>query len=120
VRTDIGRFYEGRLFETVNLIKNALEVATGVGYDVEVWIHGRELVFGRGEAEQGVGFLRILPGEASITLSFPRGGEVFDPQKRMKGVPGSRTRLVVRNAGDIDSYARRLIEAAYELDSGGF
>ncbi len=117
MREDIGRFFEGHILETVNLIKSVYDIATGQGADVSVWVHGRELVFARGEPGSGPGFVRVLPADTMITVAFPRGMYIFDPKKRMKGVPGSRTRVVIRATMELDSYVRRLIEAAYALES---
>jgi hypothetical protein len=116
MREDIGRFIEGYLLETTNLIITVYDCALGTGPDAQVFIEGRELVFSRAERGEGPGFLRLLPAEASLTLSFPRGQSLYDPRKRMRGVPNSRTRLTVRGMGDLDAYARRLIEEAYSLD----
>lgn len=115
MRPDVGRYLEGRLFETVNLIKAIYDLALGEGKDVVAAVDGRELVFYRGEAS-GAGFLRILPAETSITAAFPRGARLFDPGKRLKGVPGSRLRIMLRSQQDIDPYVRRLIDNAYAIE----
>ncbi len=111
----VGRYLEGRMLETVNLIKTVYDIGLGQGKDVNVWIDGLELVFGRKEPGEGGGFLRILPHEVNITLAFPRGHEIPDPQKRTKGVHGSRKSMLVRHIGDLDPYTRRMVDAAYAL-----
>ena len=116
MRPDIGRYLEGRFFDTVQLVKTVYDIGLGQGDDVSVWIEGNELVFGRRDPGSGSGFLRLLPQEVSITLSFPRGHEISDPQKRARGAAGSRTRLTIRMSAEIDVYTRRMIDAAYALD----
>jgi len=118
MREDIGRYLEGRLHDTQQLIKIVYDIATGQGRDVNAWVEGRELVFGRKEPGKGTGFLRLLPSEVSLTISFPRGHELPDPLKRARGVRGSRTKLTIRTTSDLDSYVRRMIDAAYALDTG--
>lgn len=103
------------MLDTINLVKTVYDIGTGAGKDVSAWIDGRELVFGRKEPGEGAGFLRVLPHEVTITISFPRGHEIPDPQKRTRGVPGSRTHMTVRHIGDLDAYTRRIIDAAYAM-----
>lgn len=109
---EIGRYLEGRLLVTQNLIKTVYDYALGQGRDVEVKVEGRELAFRRGESA-GAGFLRVLPAELWLTLSFPRGGEIPDPLGRLKGPRGARKQCLVRDSSELDLYARRLIDAAY-------
>lgn len=116
MRIDIGRFLEGRLLETVNLIKAVYDLATGEGKDVEAFVHGRELVFARREPT-GAGFVRLLPQETSVVISFPRGPELFDPGKRLRGFPTARRSLTLRSTMQLDPYVRRLIDEAYRLDA---
>lgn len=117
MRSDIGRFLEGRILETVNLIKAVYDIASGEGPEVSAWVHGRELVFGKGEEGQGSGFVRVLPADTMITLTFPRGSELFDPAKRLKGMPPTASRrLNIRATIELDMYVRRLIDAAYALE----
>jgi hypothetical protein len=118
MREDVGRFFEGRLHETTMLLKAAYDIAVATGPDVADWVHGRELVFSRSEPGESRGFLRILPLDVLLQLAFPKGKELFDPQKRLRGVPGSQLRLTVRGMGDLDPYARRLVEEAYARDDG--
>ena len=117
MRPDIGRYLEGRMLETIQLIKTAYDLATGQGKDVAAWIDGVELVFGRKGEGEGSGFVRVHPSEVTITLSFPRGTEIPDPQNRARGVPGSRTKMLIRHAGDLDVYVRRMIDTAYAIDN---
>lgn len=117
MRPDIGRFLEGRLLSTVQLLKAIYDIGTGEGDDVSVWIDGRELVFGKGEPSTGRGFLRAIPQETSVILAFPRGHELLDPLKRAKGPRGSETRMFIRHASELDPYVRRMIDAAYHLES---
>src|SRR5687768_3469309 len=116
MRTDIGRFFEGRLLSTIKLLQVIYDLASGAGPDVSAWIEGRELVFGKGDERAGTIFLRVTPQETAAILSFPRGHELFDPLKRAKGPPHSQTRLVVTHPSEIDLYVRRMIDAAYNLE----
>lgn len=116
MRTDIGRFFEGRILATVNILKTIYDVGSGEGADVVVWIEGRQMVFGRGEPNTGRGFLRVTPGETNIILAFPRGHEVMDPKKRATGPRGSETKMVINHPSEIDPYVRRMIDAAYAID----
>jgi hypothetical protein len=115
MRTDIGRFLEGRLLPTINLIKTIYDTGLGAGKDVTAWIDGRELVFSKGE-DKGRGFMRAIPLETSVTLCFPRGHELLDPKKRAKGARGSETRVLIRDQMDLDLYIRRMIDAAYSVE----
>jgi hypothetical protein len=117
MRADLGRFFEGRLLETVNVMKTVYDAATGAGRDVNVWIDGRELVFGRSQDQTGRGFLRIIPGEATIVIAFPQGSQILDKQKRTRGYPGSQKTMTLAHPSDVDTYVRRMIDAAYALDS---
>lgn len=103
------------MLDTTLLIKAVVDLGTGQGQDVTPWIDGRELVFVRGKDGQGPGFLRVLPQPNAVVLSFPRGSEIPDPLKRMKGVPSSRTRVTVRAISELDPYLRRVVAAAYSL-----
>lgn len=116
MRPDIGRFLEGRLLDTIQLIKTVYDVGSGAGHDVTVWFDGREMVFGKGPDESGRGFLRLIAGEVSVVIAFPRGGELFDPQKRARGYAGSQTSMTIGHIGDLDSYVRRMIAGAYTLE----
>ena len=116
MRPDLGRFFEGRLLETVNLMKTVYDAATGTGKDVSVWIDGRELVFGKGDDQTTRGFLRMIPLEATVVVAFPKGNQILDPQKRARGYPGSQTKMTLAHASDVDVYVRRMIEAAYALE----
>ena len=98
------------------MLKAVYDTSLGQGKDVKVWVDGRELVFGTKEPRVGQGFLRLLPLETSVTISFPRGHDIPDPQKRAKGPRGSRTRLTIRTTADLDFYVRRMFDAAYALD----
>lgn len=116
MESELGRFFAGRLYETTMLLKAIYDVGSGAGRDVTTWIDGRELVFGRGSPRTGRGFLRVVPGEVTVVLAFPRGQELFDPKKRAKGPRGSQTSLTVGHVGELDPYLRRMIEGAYVLD----
>jgi hypothetical protein len=116
MRSDIGRFFEGRLLETIKLLQTIYDAGCGAGHDVSAWIDGRELVFSKGEAGKGRGFLRVTPNETSATVCFPRGHELLDPLKRAKGPRGSETRMMVFHPSEIDAYVRRMIDAAYHLE----
>jgi hypothetical protein len=104
MRADLGRFFEGRLLETINVMKTVYDAATGAGSDVNVWIDGRELVFGRSAEQAGRGFLRIIPGEATIVIAFPKGNELLDKQKRLRGYPGSQKTTTLAHPSDVDTY----------------
>lgn len=116
MRWDLGKFFEGRLLATIQILKTIYDVATGTGEDVAVWVEGRELVFGKGEPKSGRGFLRAIPGEASVTIAFPRGHQILDPLKRARGPAGSQTQMILRHPSDLDVYVRRMIDAAYQLE----
>ncbi len=116
MRADIGRFLEGRLLETINVMKAVYDAGTGAGKDVNVWIDGRELVFGKSAEEAGRGFLRLIPGEVSVVIAFPKGSEILDPKKRARGYPGSQTKMTLSHPSDLDTYVRRMIDVAYALD----
>ncbi len=109
---EIGRYLEGRLLVTQNLIKTVYDYALGQGKDVVAEVQGRELVF-HADEPNGPGFLRVLPAELWLTLSFPRGGEIPDPLKRLKGPRGARLHTLVRDSSELDLYLRRMIDAAY-------
>ena len=115
MRGEIGRFFEGYLHETLQLMKTVYDAGLGAGPDVLVWIDGREMVFGRWE-EGGRGFLRMIPAEVSVRIAFPKGEQVFDPQGRTKGYPGSQTSMTLFLPSDVDVYVRRMIDAAYQLE----
>jgi hypothetical protein len=116
MREDIGRFLEGRLLPTINLIKTIYDVGLGAGKDVEAWLDGRELVFSKGHGGHNRGFLRLTPMETAVTIAFPRGHELLDPKKRAKGARGSETRMLIRDQADLDLYVRRMIDAAYSIE----
>jgi hypothetical protein len=116
MRSDLGRFFEGHILETVNVMKTIYDAGTGAGKDVSVSIDGRELVFTKGDAG-GRGFLRMIPGEVAVRIAFPKGSLVFDPEKRAKGYPGSQTSFSVAHPSEIDTYVRRMIDAAYALET---
>jgi hypothetical protein len=115
MKEDIGRFLDPWILETQMLIKTVFDLATGEGHDVEAVVEGRELAFRRKD-KKTAGFLRVLPQATSVSLAFPAGGRLFDPGKRLKGVPGSRLRVVLRTTQDLDPYVRRLIDEAYRID----
>ncbi len=115
MESHIGRFFEGRLYETTLLLKSIYDLGTGLGKDVVVSIDGRELVFCRKD-KPGRGFLRIIPQEAQLIVAFPRGHALFDPKKRTKGPPNAQTTLTVRQGGDLDIYFRRLLDSAYAAE----
>jgi hypothetical protein len=117
MRADLGRFFEGHLLETVNVMKTVYDAAVGAGRDVGVWIDGRELVFGRGAEQSGRGFLRMIPGEASVVIAFPNGSQLLDKQKRLRGYPGAQSKMTVAHPSDVDIYVRRLIDSAYALET---
>jgi hypothetical protein len=116
MQSEIGRYFEGRLLETQKLLKSTYDVALGNGSDVVVWIDGRELVFGRGEPKTGRGFLRVVPGEARIVLSFPKGYRINDPSKRLKGPKNATASTTLGYVGELDMYLRRIITDAYLLE----
>ena len=89
---EIGRYLEGRLLVTQNLIKTVYDYAMGQGPKVVA---------------------EVLPAELWLTLSFPRGGEIPDPLKRLKGPKGTRLRTLVRDSSELDLYLRRMIDAAH-------
>jgi len=117
MQSDIGRFFEGRRLETTNIMRVIYDACLGQGSKVVVWVDGKELAFGTQSEGQGHGFIRMMPLEAAVILAFPRGHEIPDPQKRTSGVPYSRTTMNVYHPSDIDSYVRRMIDAAYALES---
>lgn len=116
MQSDIGRFFEGYMLETINIMKVVYDSAIGAGKDVTAWIDGRELVFSKGDANSGRGFLRMTPGEVTVRIAFPKGDDVFDPQKRTRGYPGSQKSMTLAHPSDVDSYVRRMIDAAYSLE----
>ena len=117
MRADLGRFFEGRLLDTINTMKTIYDAATGAGNDVEAWLDGREMVFGKSKEHEGRGFLRMIPGEASVVIAFPKGNQIMDPKKRAKGYPGAQTKITVSHPSDVDTYVRRMIDSAYALDA---
>ena len=116
VRADIGRFLENRGLEQQKLLKMIYDLGLGCGEDVSIWVHGIEMVIGKGEAEDNRGFLRVFPLEAGVLLSFPRGPELRDPRGRAQGPLGSQTSIEIGHAGEIDLYIRRMIHEAYALE----
>ena len=116
MESTIGRYFEGRLLETQQLLRFIYDVAHGQGGDVCVWIDGREMVFGRGDPQRNRGFLRVTPGEVAVTLGFPQGSQLFDPKKRAKGPAGAQTSLSITHSTQLDLYVRRLVDQAYALD----
>jgi hypothetical protein len=117
MRDDLGRFFEGRLLETITVMKTVYDAATGAGADVNVWIDGREMVFGKSKEATSRGFLRMIPGEATVVIAFPKGNQILDKQKRTKGYPGSQMRMTLAHPSDVDTYVRRMIEVACALDA---
>ena len=116
MRSDVGRYFEGRLLETIRLLRALYDVATGVGAEVEVGVEGRELVFRCASREGGRGFLRVTAKETSALVVFPDGRDLLDPERRLRGAYGRGRTLVVSSASEVDTYVRRLIEAAYGAD----
>ena len=90
MESEIGRYLEDRLFDTQQLLRTLYDVGLGQGGDTTVWIDGREMVFGRGEANKGRGFLRLIPQEVAIILAFPQGDALMDPKKMAKGPRGGQ------------------------------
>lgn len=113
MESEIGRYFEGRLLETQQLLRAIYDMALGQGKDTCAWIDGRELVFGRGEPRGGRGFLRVIPGEVAAVLAFPMGHRIMDPKKKAKGPAGSQTSLSITHASQLDAYLRRMVESAY-------
>ncbi len=116
MESEIGRYLEGRLHETQQLLRTIYDLGLGQGKDACAWIDGREMAFGRGEPRRNRGFLRVIPGEVAVVLAFPRGHELFDPKKKTKGPRGSQTSMSITHATQLDLYVRRLIDAAYAMD----
>jgi hypothetical protein len=117
VRADLGRYFEGHLLETVNVMKTVYDAAMGAGKDVSVWIDGRELVFGKGPDQTGRGFIRMIPGEATVVIAFPKGSLLLDKQKRLRGYPNAQSKMTLAHPSDVDIYVRRLIDSAYAQES---
>ncbi len=117
MESEVGRYLEGRLHDTQQLLRTIYDLGLGQGKDTCIWIDGREMIFGRGGEGRGRGFLRIIPGEVAVILAFPRGHELFDPKKMTKGPMGSQTSMSITHASQLDMYVRRLIECAYALDN---
>ena len=117
MNSEIGRYFEGHLFETQKLMKAIYDLAMGEGDGyAAASIEGRELVFSKDEGGRP-GFLRMLPSPTSVTLSFPQGGELLDPNKRLKGPAGARKRVTLNSVQELDPYIRRLIDQAYEIST---
>ena len=116
MESEVGRYLEGRLLESQQLLRAIYDMALGQGRDACVWIDGRELVFGRGEPRRNRGFLRVIPGEVAAVLAFPAGHRIMDPKKRAKGPVGSQTSLSLTHASQLDAYLRRMVESAYAQD----
>lgn len=114
MRADLGRYFESHGMEIQRLLKALYDMGLGQGKDVVFFLEGRELVLARGEPK-GYGFVRFLPEETGVTISFPSGAQLFDPAKRMRGFPGSRTRVTLRSLLDMDPYVRRLVDQAYAV-----
>jgi len=117
MQSDIGRFLEGRRLDSQKLIRVIYDACLGQGANVTAWIVGKELVFGSQGEDVGSGFVRIMPFDVSLILAFPRGHEIPDPQKKMSGVPNSRTTMTLHYPSDVDVYVRRMIDVAYALES---
>jgi hypothetical protein len=115
MQSDIGRYFEGRLFETTQLLKVIYDVTLGAGKDVAATIEGKELVFRKGQ-NTGRGFLRVIPMEVYVLIAFPKGQELFDPRKRTQGPPGSQKTTLIRDTIDFDIYVRGLLAQAYALE----
>lgn len=113
---EIGRYFEGRLYDTTKVLKALYDLGLGAGGDASAWLDGRELVFGRGEPGHGRGFMRVIAREASVIVAFPAGSQIMDPKKRAKGPPGSQTSMVVTHYSELDTYFRRMLESAYALE----
>lgn len=113
MNSELGRYFEDRRLETQKLLRALYDVGTGVAPGVQVWIDGRELVFGASSV--GRGFLRLIPGELHVVLAFPRGPELFDPRRRLQGPSHAQKSLIISQVFEIDPYVRRLIELAAAL-----
>ena len=116
VRPEIGRYFSDLLLETQKTLKALYELGKGEGSDVAEWIDGRELVLGRGEPNEGRGFIRLLPLEPIVVLAFPKGSQLLDPKKKLKGPAGSQLSMSLTSPYEVDSYVRRLVDTAYSLE----
>ncbi|MEL7368765.1 MAG: hypothetical protein AAFN74_07630 [Myxococcota bacterium] len=114
MNSELGRYFEGRMLETQKLLRALYDVGTSPGGDVDVWVDGRELVFGRG-SRAGRGFMRLIPAEIRVVVGFPRGFDLFDPARRLKGPAMSQKSLTLGQVFEIDPYVRRLVEEAYRI-----
>ena len=111
---ELGRFFEGRLREVTDMMLVLHDYCVGQGKEVKVTLEGTEMVFRT--KDDGFGFLRVLPMEVTVMVSFPRGHEIPDPKERTKGPVNSRKKMIARTTADIDLYIRRMIDAAYAIE----
>lgn len=116
MESELGRYFEGRLLDTQRLLRTLYDLGLGLGSDTQVWIDGREMVFGRGEPRSGRGFMRIIPSEVMVVLAFPRGDGITDPKGLAKGPRGGQRSMTITHASQLDPYVRRMIGSAYDLD----
>lgn len=112
VNSELGRYFEGWDLETQKLLRTLYDVGTSPGVDVQVWIDGRELVFGR-SGPGSRGFMRLAPSELRIMVAFPRADLLFDPMRRLRGAATTQRSLSVGHVFEVDPYVRRLVESAY-------
>ena len=117
MQSDIGRFLQELHLDTQKTIRVVYDACFGQGADVSIWIEGKELVFGNKGENTGMGFIRVRPLNMTVILSFPRGHEIPDPQKKMSGVINSAMRMTLHWPSDVNTYVRRLIDVAYALES---
>lgn len=114
MEASLGRYLSGHSLEMQRLLIRLIDLAEGMGRGVVCTIEGLELVFRASEG--GRGFLRISPARTGARLAFPRGGDLYDPGRRLSGTPGFEHALELFDGNDLDLYVRRLIEAAHALE----
>lgn len=114
MEAELGRYLAAHPLPTQRFLVRLVDLGRGLGRAVSCSVEGLELVFRAGGG--GRGFLRVSPSRAGLRLAFPRGGELYDPGKRLDGVPGLEHALFLFDEGELDLYVRRLIEGAHALD----